>query len=119
LSWPWLAPRWRARRIRDEVYRRIRETDCPVVNEYLAGIDRLLRNAGMEISKGTTIESYLQRIPDLGFSLDPAELASTFNMQNYATTGSNQGIENYQRLFDAVYALGYGELSNRTRSQRV
>ncbi|MET0090058.1 MAG: DUF3488 and transglutaminase-like domain-containing protein [Candidatus Thiodiazotropha sp.] len=119
LSWPWLAPRWRARRIRDEVYRRIRDADCPEVNEYFAGIDRLLRNAGMEISKGTTIESYLQRIPDLGFSLDPGELVSTFNTQNYGTTDSDQGVENYRRLFDAVYALGYGELSNRTRSQRV
>ncbi len=119
LSWPWLAPRWRARSIRDDVQRKIRESDGIAINDYLDGIDRLLRNAGMKITNGTTIEHYLERIPNLGVGLNAPDLVSAFNAQNYGTQDASQAAEQFRRLFEALYALGYAELSKRTRAQRL
>ncbi|MET0065019.1 MAG: DUF3488 and transglutaminase-like domain-containing protein [Candidatus Thiodiazotropha sp.] len=125
LSWPWLAPRWRARRIRDEVYRKAAQSHEFTINDWFEGIDRLLRNAGMQIAEGATIERYLQRFADLGFRLDSKTLVSDFNATNYATASASpnasarQSAQAYRRLFDSVYATGYQELSKRVKAQRA
>ncbi len=114
LSWPWLGPRWRARAIRQEIYRRIDKSDRYAINIYMEGIDRLLRNAGQQIAQGATIEQYLQRFPELDIRFDRKELALSFNTTNYGAGSSEQVSEKYRRLFDAIYDLGYGKLSRIT-----
>ncbi|MEJ2422932.1 MAG: transglutaminaseTgpA domain-containing protein [Candidatus Thiodiazotropha sp.] len=118
LSGSWLGPRWRARGIRKEIYRRVDKSDRYVINDYMEGIDRLLRNAGQQIAHGATIEQYLQQFPDLGIRFDPEELALSFNTTNYGTGSCEQVSEKYRRLFDAIYELGYGELSRRTQQPK-
>ncbi|MEJ2452758.1 MAG: transglutaminaseTgpA domain-containing protein [Candidatus Thiodiazotropha sp.] len=119
LAWPQFRPSWRAYRIRKQLASMLERAPDRAMDHYLAAIDALLRNAGYSARAGLTIEEYLRELGRLDLSLDLRRMSSLFNRLHYAGKGGVGDASGYQRLFDALYAMGHKALKQRIAAGSV
>jgi hypothetical protein len=111
LAWHKYKDPWTAYYIHRKVSGYAPDQPKAAINFYLSSIAALLRLAGFNHSSGHTIERYLANIDAIAKVHGHSGLADIFNRIHYNNEPlANTHAENYKKLFQGLYALGFHNL---------